>query len=779
MAKRRKKRGRGSARRAARSWRRWIWLSLAALIFSTTLYVLYLDRIVQVRFDGRRWAVPAQVYGRPLLLRPGVPLTEKRLRQTLDGLGYRRVKHPDNAGSYSSYKGRFLIRTRPFHFATGQRGSDYLEVRIVKGRVNTLKQAANGKRFDRYPLEPALIGSLHPAHSEDRVLLRRSELPELLVSALFAVEDRHFQSHFGLDLLAIGRALIANIRAGGVVQGGSTLTQQLVKNFFLTRERSLLRKVNEALMAVILEFHYSKDEILEAYVNEIYLGQDGGRAIHGFGLASQFYFNRPLAELDLPRVALLVALVRGPSAYDPKRHPKRALKRRTLVVNLMQEQGVISADQAASALNAPLGLQKGRAGAGSYPAFIDLVRRQLRRDYDEADLNSEGLRIFSTLDPWVQERAEQALSSQLKQIEKRPGIKAGILQGALVVADVETGEISALVGDRNPRYAGFNRALDAIRPVGSLIKPAVYLAALSEPGRYTLVTSLQDSAIRLKGSDGKIWSPRNYDRKSHGKVLLQDALAHSYNLATVRLGMDVGLKTVTASLRDLGVERPLNIYPSMLLGAVSLSPLEMAQMYQALATGGLLARLRAISAVTDAHGRPLSRYSLSVSQVADKKAVFLLSKALQQVIFEGTGRGLVNQLSNVGGLAGKTGTTDKLRDSWFAGFDRRRVAVVWVGRDNNKSTGLTGSTGAMRVWGDLMRRIGVSRLDEKMPQGVVPVAIDPQSGLLGAGCAEARLVPFIRGSAPTRRAECASARRKRSDETFVDDSIDWFQQLFR
>ncbi len=313
--------------------------------------------------------------------------------------------------------------------------------------------------------------------------------------------------------------------------------------------------------------------------------------------------------------------------------------------------------------------------------------------------------------------------------------------------------------------------------MGSLIKPAVFLTALSEPGRYTLVTSLQDSAIRLKGSNGNIWSPRNYDRKSHGKVLLQDALAHSYNLATVRLGMDIGLKKVTATLRDLGVERPLNIYPSMLLGAVSLSPLEMAQMYQALATGGLLARLRAISAVTDARGRPLSRYSLSVSQVADKKAVFLLSKALQQVIFEGTGRGLVNQLSNVGGLAGKTGTTDKLRDSWFAGFDRRRVAVVWVGRDNNKSTGLTGSSGAMRVWGDLMRRIGVSRLDEKMPQGVVPVAIDLQSGLLGTGCAEARLVPFIRGSEPARRAKCASAPS--SGETFVDDSIDWFQQLFR
>ena len=773
MAKQRKKTGRKVRKSVSRfAWRRWLLMSVTTLFLATLLYSLYLDQIVQARFEGQRWAVPAKVYGRTLDLYPGAPVTVEHLKQTLDGLGYRRVKHPDRPGQYSSYRSRVLLRTRAFQFPDIARPSDYLEAVMDERGVSTLKRAATGEPVGHYRIEPRLIGSLRSAHGEDRILLTREELPELLVSALIAVEDRQFYNHIGVNPLAIVRAMWANLRAKRVVQGGSTLTQQLVKNLFLSAERTLWRKFNEMLMALVLDLRYTKDEILEAYANEIYMGQQGGRAIHGFALASRFYFNRPLQELGLPRLAMLVTLVRGPSAYDPRRRPQQAKQRRHLVLQLMKEQGVITESQANRANEASLGIEQGSLHSSGSPAFMDLVRRQLRRDYREEDLNAGGLRVFSTLDPWLQERAEQALSEQLNALENSRGIPAGTLQGALTLADVETGEVTALVGDRNPRYAGFNRALDAIRPVGSLIKPAVYLSALSQPDRYHLFSPLDDKPIRIKGANGEIWAPENYDNQSHENVNLQQALAESLNLATVHLGLSVGLGPVIDNLHELGIRRPLPAYPSLLLGAVSLSPLEMTQMYQTLANGGFSATLKSIRDVTDAGGKPLSRYPLQVESRVDSRAVYLLRRALNEVTHSGTGKALQWLLPGEFEVAGKTGTTDKLRDSWFAGFDRRRVAVTWIGRDDNEPTGLTGSSGAMRVWAGLMKRIGIYSLLEEPPMGVEMVAIDPATGLLGEGCRGAVSYPFISGSKAIGEAPCAHSR------SLMDEGVEWFQSLF-
>ncbi len=770
---RRAKKKASKTRRGGRriNWRRWFFMGVLTLILATFLYTLYLDRIVQTRFAGQRWAVPAKVYGRSLDLFPGAPVTPGHLKASLEGLGYHRVNHPDRPGEYSSYRNRFLLRTRPFRFADLDRSSDYLEVILDEQGVHSLKRAAKGEPIGHYRIEPRLIGSLRSAQGEDRILLQRSDLPERLVAALIAVEDRDFYTHFGIDPLAIGRALWANLRASRVVQGGSTLTQQLVKNFFLTSERTLWRKFNEVLMALILDLRYSKDEILEAYANEVYLGQQGGRAIHGFALASRFYFNRPLQELDLPRLAMLVTLVRGPSAYDPRKHPQRALQRRGLVLRLMVEQGVISDADAVKAQAAPLGIEAGSLQSSGSPAFMDLVRRQLRRDYREKDLNAGGLRIFSTLDPWLQEQAEQVLPQRLAGLEKARGIAKGTLQGALTLADVETGEILALVGDRNPRFAGFNRAIDAIRPVGSLIKPAVYLSALSRPGRYQLFSRVADTPIRLKGSNGEIWAPSNYDHQSHDPVNLQQALVESLNLATVHLGMEVGLESVLESLYQLGVRRPLPPYPSLLLGAVSLSPLEMTQMYQTLANGGFSATLKSIRDVTDDRGEPLSRYPLEIESRTDSRAVYLLRHALTEVTHNGTGKGLQRLIPHGTEVAGKTGTTDQLRDSWFAGFDRRRVAVAWVGRDDNQSTGLTGSAGAMKVWAELMNRIGLYSLEDQPPYGIETVTIDPRTGLLGEGCRDALQYPVIKSGLHLDTAPCARSR------SFLDEGVQWFQGL--
>ena len=753
------------------------WTSrLLALVFLGGVvggvYLLYLDHQVRLRFEGKRWAIPARVYGRPLEIYAGADLTPDQLVAELARLGYRKTRHPSLPASWSRDGGRFLIRTRPFDFWDGSEPSHYFELRFSGNRPVSLKDG-DGRSQAIVRLEAPEIGSLYPAHNEDRVLVSRKELPELLIQSLLAVEDRAFYTHHGMDPKAILRAIWANIRAGGVVQGGSTLTQQLVKNLYLTHERSLGRKLNEAAMALVLEARFSKDEILEAYANEIYLGQDGGRAIHGFGLASRFYFNRPLQELDLPRLALLVGMIRGPSLYDPWRNPQRAQARRDRVLSILTQQGVITESERESAVSAPLGVGDPLADHGTgNPAFLSLVRRQLYRDYREEDLTSEGLRIFTTLDPWIQQQAEQAVAERLTRLEKQHHLPAGKLEGAVVVASSDNGEILALVSGRRPGFAGFNRALDAIRPIGSLIKPVVYLAALMKPDRYTLASFVDDEPVSIRTPGGKVWTPKNYDNTTHGKVSLHEALAQSYNLATVHLGMELGLERVVGLLETLGVTRDVESVPALLLGAVSLSPLEVTQLYQTFASGGFYSPLRAIREVQSGEAQPLQRYPLTVRQAVPQGATYLLNRNLQEVVRGGTGRGLAAYLSKDLLLAGKTGTTDELRDSWFAGFSGDKVTVVWVGRDDNQSAGLTGSSGALQVWGDLMKRLKPTPLSLPRPESVEHVWIDPDSGLLADEyCPGAYQFPFLKGSAPVTRSSCMAGSEA--------NPVDFFRRIFQ
>ena len=758
MAKRRSGKGRkGRSRRAtARPRRTLLKWGLGLGLLATLLlggYSLYLAKEVRVKFEGKRWAVPARVYARPLDLYVGAAVDAEQLATELGELGYRKVTQPAKVAQWSRKGGRFLLRTRPFRFWDEEAPAAYLDVRIADGVVTGLRDGANGRELDLARLEPVPIGSIYPAHNEDRVLVRRQDLPDHLVQALLAVEDRQFFEHPGIDLRAIARAGWSNLRAGHAVQGGSTLTQQLVKNFFLTPERSLWRKFNEALMALILEARYDKDEILEAYANEIFLGQDGERAIHGFGLASYFYFNRPLQELSLPETALLVGLVRGASYYNPRRHPDRAKARRDLVLEQMAGQGMLDAATLAKAKAAPLGVgAQGRHSDHSYPAFVDLVRRQLQRDYREDDLTSEGLRIFTTLDPWAQRQAQRLLDDQLDRLG---GKMDGQLQGAVVLVGAQGGEVRALVGGRAAGFSGFNRALDATRPMGSLVKPAVYLTALSNPARYSLLTPLEDRAITLKLRGGQIWQPQNFDHQEHGTVPLHRALARSYNLATVHLGLDLGLDKVIHTLHALGIEREIPPLPSLLLGAVSVSPVEVAQMYQTLASGGYRSPLRAIREVLTTDGQPLQRYPLTVNRVVEPGPSFLLTRNLVEVVREGTGRGLARYLGAEPEMAGKTGTSNDLRDSWFAGFGGDQVGVVWIGRDDNGPTGLTGSSGALPVWGRLMAKLKAVPLSLTAPDGVEYAWVLPDSGLLAdERCDGAVSFPFMAGYAPQTRSSC-------------------------
>jgi penicillin-binding protein 1B len=752
-------------------FRVFVLVCLAALL-GLVLYAHGLDGKVREKFEGKRWALPARVYARPLELYAGGPLTAEALKAELDRLKYREVDAPVRPGTYFRNQGRLLVRTRPFQFWDGVEPERLLDIAFEAGRVASLKDADGGPDPALVRLDSALIASIYPTHHEDRVLVRSADLPELLVDTLTAVEDRSFYHHPGVDPVAIARAMVKNMVAGAVVEGGSTLTQQLVKNFYLTHERSFERKINEALMAVLLELHYSKDEILETYANEIFLGQDGSRAIHGFGLASRFYFNRSLDELGIPETALLVALIKGPSHYDPRRYPDRAIERRNLIIGMLADQGVIDGEEAETAKKAPLGVSgKGGRPAGAYPAFMDLVRRQLQRDYREEDLRSEGLRIFTTLSPMVQTEAEKAIRSRLPELEKSRRFKQGTLESAAVVATAAQGEILALVGGRETDFAGFNRALEAVRPIGSLIKPVIYLTALSEPERYSLATTLSDAAVSLRGGDGKLWQPHNYDKKTHGNVPLYKALAKSYNLATVHLGLDLGVEQVAKMLGTLGVQREVDRVPAMFLGSVSLAPVEVAQVYQTIAAGGFRTPLKAIREVLDASGSPLNRYPLAVEPAVDAKSAYLVTWAMRQVVAQGTATWLKTRLPKELNVAGKTGTTNGLRDSWFAGFSGDKVAVVWVGRDDNKPTRLTGSSGALRIWGDIMASVDNQPLSEFAPDGIEEVSVDIGNGLLAPpGCGRAMTLPFDADGLPTDTSGCGAVAAESATDASAQPS---------
>ena len=697
--------------------------------------------------------MPAKVYARPLELFVGQKLAKDDFLKELDALGYRRESTVAGPGGVSVAGNNIELHSRGFQFYESAEPSQRVRVRFSGDYVAGLTQAGGGN-LAVARLEPLLIGGLYPAHQEDRVLIKLEQVPPYLVETLVAIEDREFFNHFGVSPKGIARAVWINATAGQLRQGGSTLTQQLVKNFYLTNERSLSRKATEAMMAVLLELHYEKTDILEAYLNEVFLGQDGQRAVHGFGLASQYFFSQPLSELQIDQVALLVGMVKGPTFYNPRRNPERALERRNLVLDVLAEQGVASPEIVAAAKQKPLGVtQRGSMADSSFPAFLDLVKRQLREDYQEQDLTEEGLRIFTSFDPILQLKAETALTDSLKRLSGRKGVDE--VEAGMVVTNPESGEVQALIGSRQPRFAGFNRALDAVRPIGSLIKPAIYLAALERPSQYTLTSLLEDKPFSIKGQDGQVWSPQNYDRKAHGTIYLYQGLVNSYNLSTAKLGLEVGVPTVLQTLERLGVEHKWPAYPSMLLGAGGLSPINVANMYQTLANGGFNTPLRGIRNVLTADGEPLKRYPYQIQQRFDSGAIYLLQNAMQRTMSEGTGRSVYSQLPRSLALAGKTGTSNDSRDSWFAGFSQDLLAVVWLGRDDNGPTPLTGASGALQVWTEFMRKADPLPLDMPLPDNVVQAWVDANTGMgSDPSCPNVVQMPYIRGSQPAAGPAC-------------------------
>ncbi len=748
--RKRKKTGKKSGKRSI-----WALTGLAAgfLFVGMLLYVAYLDAVIRIKFEGKRWSLPARVYARAMDIYPGQELNKNELLGELKFLNYRPGR--SSPGTWDERGNSIVLHTRGFTFWDNYERPRQIQITFSANQVKEIIDQQYGESLLLQRLEPVQIASIYPQHKEDRDLIRLQDAPELLVQALLAVEDQDFYQHWGIKPTAILRALLANIRAGGTVQGGSTLTQQLVKNFFLSNERTIRRKAIEAIMAILLEWHYEKDEILEAYLNEIFLGQQGERAIHGFALASRYYFDRPLNELNTEEIALLVGLVKGASYYNPHRHTERALDRRNLMIDVMLSRGLLNHESAQRARLSPLLVRpKGDYSGNTYPAFIDLVRRQLHEDYRDEDLRSEGLRIFTTFDPLVQQSAERALTQQLKHLETRRRFIGEPLQGAVVVSSTDSGEILALVGGRDPRYAGYNRALDAQRPIGSLVKPAVYMTALQNSAVYSPASLIDDDPLEIEFPPGQVWAPQNYSKEFHGSIPLVHGLIYSYNVATARLGLQLGVERVIESLQKLGMQQSPPPYPSLLLGAVEMPPIKVAQIYQTLAGGGFRTRLRAVREVLTSEGVRLNRYALKVQKTLDQNSVYITNRLLQLVAKVGTARAIGQRLPQLR-AAGKTGTSDELRDSWFAGFTGAHLAVIWVGRDDNSPTGLTGAGAAVPVWISLMENIRTRELRMGLPDNVEHVWIDWETGARsGPKCNNTVQLPFIIGTAPEQTAEC-------------------------
>ncbi|OED63610.1 penicillin-binding protein 1B [Vibrio splendidus ZS-139] len=702
-----------------RGWLKILWgiswkagLALAALL----LFVgIYLDSVVKQRFEGQLFDLPTIVYARVLDLSPGTQVNLIQVKNELDVLNYRKVNSPRHPGEYSSSSTKIEMIRRPFEFVDGPEADRHVMLHFNGNELTRIQSLEKTGDMGYLRVEPKMLGMLEKSNDEQRLFLKRNQFPEVMVDALLATEDRNFYQHDGVSPLAIARAMVVNVKAGRTVQGGSTLTQQLAKNLFLSSERTLWRKVREAYIALILDHRYSKDRILEAYLNEVYLGQNGGQAIHGFGLASRLYFGQPIQELRIDQLALLVGMVKGPSYYNPVRYPERAKTRRDLVLRLLMQQDILTSKQYEEAASRDLDIQDNPRIASRQPAYFQQVNIELKKYVGDRFEAQKGIRVFTSLDPVSQDKLEKSIARKVPDLSKTAGNK---LEAAAIAVDRNTGEIRAMVGGKRTGYDGFNRALNASRPIGSLVKPAIYLTALEQPQKYTLATTLMDTPLSLKGSKGSVWSPRNFDRKFRGEVPLYVALSKSYNVPTVRLGMQLGIDSVSDTIGKLGVDKnEIRPVPSMFLGSFSLTPFQVAQMYQTITNSGRIAPLSALRSVVDNEGEVLYQSIPRVSQSVDQQAAWLTTYAMKRGVSEGTGRFLQGQFAWAG-LAGKTGTSNDSRDSWFVGVDGREVTTIWLGRDDNKPTKLTGSSGALRVYADYLKQRTPEQLLLPWPTGI-------------------------------------------------------------
>ena len=702
----------------------------------TVFYGGYLDWQIRSKMDGQIWRLPAEVYSRIESVKISDNLAFDEVIQILLDNEYRQTTMVAAPGDFKLEDDTIVVLRRAFPFPDKPEPQRVLRLRFVDNKLNRIEDLVSVKAIDEFRLAPKLIAMLE-SDNEDRLAIPLQNYPRLLIDALILTEDRRFYDHHGINPVGIIRALITNIRAGQTVQGGSTLTQQLVKNLFLSSERTITRKANEALMSLVLDWRYDKNRILETYLNEIYLGQNGDTQIHGFELASQFYFGRSIREISLDQIALLVGMVKGPSLYNPWRNPQNALERRNVVLKLMLEHKMIGDELYQLLSQRPLGVQQKGQISRKYPSFIQTLQADLRRELGEHKMSSLlGARIFTTMDLKQQAQAENAVVNTVSQLQLKT--KNPYLEGAMIVADYRMGEIRAVVGGVQTQYAGFNRALMAKRQIGSLVKPSIYLTALSNPEQFRLNTPINNQPITINVKGSPPWQPRNYDKKYSGSVMLMDALARSLNIPTVNIGMKVGLSKVIDTQKAMGwdnVEIPK--VPAMLLGAYTISPYDVTKLYQTIANQGGRIELTTVDTIADRQGNIIYQHDKTAKQVVPPEAAFQTLFAMQQTVERGTARSLQNDYADLR-LAGKTGTTNDARDTWFVGIDGKNISTVWLGRDDNGETKLTGASGALQIYKDYLSHTYIEKLKLNKPANMKWVGITQHGSW---NCDSNRVIP--------------------------------------
>ena len=721
---------------------------LSLIIFSviSIAYVSILDSKVVNKLDGVLWTVPAKVYARPLELAEGGKINVDVLKKELEILSYELTKGiPDTPGEFSQSQRSVNIFIRGF----GSQEPGLYRLKIENDKIDSIKRK-DGISIDLIQLEPLSIGGMFPSHLQDRILLNFSQVPKDLEEMILVVEDRNFYSHKGISLRSIMRAFIKNTRALGIEEGGSTITQQLAKSLFFSPEQTIKRKIKEAIAALLIEIHYSKQEILLAYINDVFIAQSGRRAIHGFGLASQFFFGTDLKNLSLDQKALLVGMLKGPSLYSPINNPDRAKTRRDLVLSLIKNDSLITEEEYLDLKGRSLKvIPPSFKSLSKYPAFNDIVTLDLRKNFDDSDLRTKGLKIITNLDPVVQDYLEESIKDTKLKLKRRYGSQLNGLEGAGIVIDSFSGEVVAAIGSTKPNNYGFNRAINAVRPIGSLVKPFIYLSALQHYSKYNLSTLLDDSKLSVSLPGGKLWEPNNFDKKFHGNIPLHVALSESYNVATTRLGMDLGYSVVQETFTKLGIKKKIPKYPSIFVGSFEMTPLEVIQAYQTIASEGFYSPLNSIRTVESSEDVLSLSYPYKVEQRFRPEPIYLLKFVLKQTFISGTARGFSSRVIEKWKTGGKTGTSDDQRDSWFVGYAGNYLMVVWLGFDDNRKSPLTGRTGALQVWKNFMSRLDPIAYEVRKPSRIRYEWVDAKDGLLsGESCKGSILIPFVEGTEP-------------------------------
>ena len=722
------------------------YLSLIIFLVISIAYVSILDSKVVNKLDGVLWTVPAKVYARPLELAEGGKINVDGLKKELEILSYELTKGiPDTPGEFSQSQRSVNIFIRGF----GSQEPGLYRLKIENDKIDSIKRK-DGISIDLIQLEPLSIGGMFPSHLQDRILLNFSQVPKDLEEMILVVEDRNFYSHKGISLRSIMRAFIKNTRALGIEEGGSTITQQLAKSLFFSPEQTIRRKIKEAIAALLIEIHYSKQEILLAYINDVFIAQSGRRAIHGFGLASQFFFGTDLKNLSLDQKALLVGMLKGPSLYSPINNPDRAKTRRDLVLSLIKNDSLITEEEYLDLKGRSLKvIPPSFKSLSKYPAFNDIVTLDLRKNFDDSDLRTKGLKIITNLDPVVQDYLEESIKDTKLKLKRRYGSQLNGLEGAGIVIDSFSGEVVAAIGSTKPNNYGFNRAINAVRPIGSLVKPFIYLSALQHYSKYNLSTLLDDSKLSVSLPGGKLWEPNNFDKKFHGNIPLHVALSESYNVATTRLGMDLGYSVVQETFTKLGIKKKIPKYPSIFVGSFEMTPLEAIQAYQTIASEGFYSPLNSIRTVESSEDVLSLSYPYKVEQRFRPEPIYLLKFVLKQTFISGTARGFSSRVIEKWKTGGKTGTSDDQRDSWFVGYAGNYLMVVWLGFDDNRKSPLTGRTGALQVWKNFMSRLDPIAYEVRKPSRIRYEWVDAKDGLLsGESCKGSILIPFVEGTEP-------------------------------